>query len=176
MEVKIGASKTADVNKIADEDKKASEKKKVIKKNHWTAEKVDKANKKINTEIYERSRQEPIQIKLDDLAILINDKITRRGIAKGLVSIQENLNNSILKVEKKTMEALLSSNKENQYSCLIEAKSIMKIEIWSDIRFLMINNAITPGEITELIRRQLEIDKDVDKWLNSIKNAISANR
>ena len=158
------------------EDKKTCENKKVTKKNHWTSGKIDAANKKINTEIYERSRQAPIQIKLDDLAILINDKITRRGIAKGLVSIQENLNNSILEVEKKTMEALLSSKKEEQYNCLIEAKHIMKIEIWTDIRFLMINKAITPGEITELIRRQLEIDNDIDKWLNSIKNAISAIR
>ena len=31
---------------------------------------------------------------MDDLAILINDKITRRGIAKGLVFIQEDLNNN----------------------------------------------------------------------------------
>ena len=33
-------------------------------------------------------------LKMDDLAILINDKITRRGIAKGLVFIQEDLNNN----------------------------------------------------------------------------------
>ena len=38
----------------------------------------------------------------------------------------------------------------------------------------MINKAITPGEITELIRRQLEIDKDVDRWIVAIKKAISA--
>ena len=31
---------------------------------------------------------------MDDLAILINDKITRRGIAKGLVFVQEDLNNN----------------------------------------------------------------------------------
>ena len=41
--------------------------------------------KKINQEIYKRSRQAPIHIKLDDMAIFINDKITRRGIAKVLV-------------------------------------------------------------------------------------------
>lgn len=52
----------------------------------------------------------------------------------------------------------------------------MRIEIWTDIRFLMINKAITPGEITELIRRQLEIDKDLDKWVMSIQKAISADR
>ena len=28
----------------------------------------------------------------------------------------------------------------------------------------MINKAITPGEITELIRMQIEIDKDIEKW------------
>ena len=52
----------------------------------------------------------------------------------------------------------------------------MKIEIWTDIRFLMINKAITPGEISELIRKQLEIDKDLNKWLEAIQKAISAKR
>ena len=52
----------------------------------------------------------------------------------------------------------------------------MKVEVWTDIRFLMINKAITPGEITELIRKQNEIDKDLDRWIASIKKAISANR
>ena len=64
------------------------------KKNHWTQSKVDEATKKINQEIYKRNRQAPIHLKMDDLAILINDKITRRGIAKGLVFIHEDLNNN----------------------------------------------------------------------------------
>lgn len=105
---------------------------------------------------------------------MINDKITRRGIAKGLVKIQEDLNLSILEVEKKTLEALIEENEEEKIRYLIEGKYIMKIEIWTDIRFLMVNKAITPGEITELIRRQVEIDKDIDKWILSIKKAISA--
>ena len=145
-----------------------------VKKNHWTQTKIDEATKKINQEIYKRNRQAPIQLKLDDLSILINDKIKRRGIAKGLVNIQENLNKSILEVEKETIKVLLTSNPKEQYECLMKAKKIMKVEIWSDIRFLMINKAITPGEITELIRRQIEIDKDIDRWLEGIKKAISA--
>lgn len=40
----------------------------------------------------------------------------------------------------------------------------------------MINKAITPGEIIELIRKQVEIDKNIDKWLAAIEEAISANR
>ena len=70
----------------------------------------------------------------------------------------------------------MTDNLEEQYKYLIKAKQIMKVEIWTDIRFLMINKAITPGEITELIRKQNEIDKDLDRWLASIKKAISANR
>ena len=58
----------------------------------------------------------------------------------------------------------------------IESKKILKVEVWTDIRFLMVNRAITPGEITELIKRQLEIDKNLEKWLLSIEKAISANR
>ena len=152
------------------------EEKKKLKKNHWTQSKVDNAVKKINQEIYERNRQAPIHIKLDDLSIFINERITRRGIAKGLVSIQEDLNLNIIKVEKETLGALIEEKKEKQYEHLINAKNIMRIEIWTDIRFLMINKAITPGEITELIRRQLEIDKDLDKWVMSIQKAISADR
>ena len=139
------------------------EEKNKLKKNHWTQSKVDNAVKKINQEIYERNRQAPIHIKLDDLSIFINERITRRGIAKGLVSIQEDLNLNIIKVEKETLGAHIEEKKEKQYEHLINAKNIMRIEIWTDIRFLMINKAITPGEITELIRRQLEIDKDLDK-------------
>ena len=54
-------------------------------KNHWTQGKIDDATKKINQKIYKRNRQAPIHIKMNDMAIFINDKITRRGIAKGLV-------------------------------------------------------------------------------------------
>ena len=150
------------------------EERKKVKKNHWTQGKIDIATKKINQEIYERNRQAPIHIKIDDMSIFINDRIKRRGIAKGMVSIQEDLNMNLLEVEKKTLEALISQDKKEQYSCLLEAKYIMKVEIWTDIRFLMINKAITPGEITELIRRQLEIDKDIDRWIDAIKKAISA--
>ena len=128
----------------------------------------------INQEIYKRNRQAPIQLKLDDFSVLINDKIKRRGIAKGLVKIQEDLNKNILKVEKETIKVLLDTNPQTQYESLIRAKKLMKIEIWTDIRFLMVNKAITPGEITELIRRQIEIDKDIDRWLEGIKKAIPA--
>ena len=61
-----------------------------------------------------------------------------------------------------------------KYNLLIEAQSSMKINIWSDIRFLMVNKAITPGEITELIRRQKSIDSEMEKWIASIQLALSA--
>ena len=97
-------------------------------------------------------------------------------IAKGLVCIQEDINKNILKAEKMTIEAILTEDPEIQYKYILKLKQIMKIEIWTDIRFLMINKAITPGEITELIRRQIEIDKDINKWQEGIKKAISAGR
>ena len=146
------------------------------KKNNWTQTRIENASKKINQEIYKRNRQAPIQIKLDDLSIFVNGRITRRGISKGMVFIQEDFNKNILNIEKKTIEILLNSNLEKQYEELLEIKQIMKTEIWTDIRFLMINKAITPVEITELIRMQIEIDKDIDKWGESIKRAISSNR
>lgn len=146
------------------------------KKNNWTQSKVENASKKINQEIYKRNRQAPIQIKLDDLSIFVNGRITRRGIAKGMVFIQEDFNKNILDIEKRTIEILFNLNLNEQYEELQKIKNIMKIEIWTDIRFLMINKAIIPGEITELIRMQIEIDKDIEKWGESIKKAISAER
>lgn len=152
------------------------EENKKVKKNHWTQSNVDNAAKKINNEIFKRNRQAPLSIKLDDLSVYINEKITRRGISKGLVCIQEDMNINILKAEKKTIEALISNDLNKQLDSLLDAKRILKIEVWPDIRFLMINKAITPGKITELIRRQLDIDKDIDKWSDSIEKAISADR
>ena len=146
------------------------------KKNNWTQSKVENASKKINQEIYKRNRQAPIQIKLDDLSIFVNGRITRRGSAKGMVFIQEDFNKNILDIEKRTIEILFNLNLNEQYEELQKIKNIMKIEIWTDIRFLMINKAITPGEITELIRMPIEIDKDIEKWGESIKKAISAER
>ena len=146
------------------------------KKNNWTQSKVENASKKINQEIYKRNRQAPIQIKLDDLSIFVNGRITRRGIAKGMVFIQEDFNKNILDIEKRTIEILFNLNLNEQYEELQKIKNIMRIEIWTDIRFLMINKAITPGEITELIRMQIEIDKDIEKWGESIKKAISVER
>src|SRR5574344_166518 len=105
------------------------------RKNHWAKSKVDDATKKINSEIYKRNRQAPIQLKLDDLAIFINDKITRRGIAKGMIFVQEDFNKNILRAEKQTLKILMSSNLEFQYRTLIVIKQIFKVEIWTDIRF-----------------------------------------
>lgn len=68
----------------------------------------------------------------------------------------------------------MENDANNKYNLLIEAQSSMKINIWSDIRFLMVNKAITPGEITELIRRQKSIDSEMEKWIASIQLALSA--
>ena len=46
------------------------------KKNNWTKKNIDEVKKKINREIYKRNKQSSLQIKLDDLAIYINDRIT----------------------------------------------------------------------------------------------------
>ena len=78
------------------------------KRNNWTRKKIDETKEKINKEIYKRDRQASIQIKLDDLAIYINDRITRHGIAKGLVFIQEDLNKNILDIEKITLRILFN--------------------------------------------------------------------
>ena len=47
------------------------------KRNNWTRKSIEEAKKKINKEIYKRDRQASIHIKLDNLAIIINNSITR---------------------------------------------------------------------------------------------------
>ena len=130
-------------------------------------EAVKQSVRKINKEIYEHDRQASIIIKLDDLAVFVNHKITRRGISRGYVNIQEDFNKNLLIIEKIIFQALEENEK---YNLLFEAKQRLKLYVWSDIRFLMINKAITPGEITELIRRSKEINTELDKWIISIKH------
>ena len=147
----------------------------IKKQNHkWSKPNVDNARKKINKLIFQQERQASINIKLDDLSIFINDEIKKRGIQRGFVNIQEDFNKNILNIEKIILRALIENDANNKYNLLIEAQSSMKINIWSDIRFLMVNKAITPGEITELIRRQKSIDSEMEKWIASIQLALSA--
>ena len=81
-------------------------------KNHWTQTNYDDATKQINQDIYKSNTQAPIHIKMDDMAKFINDKITRRGIAKGLVFVQEDLNKNILEAEKYTVKVLMRTNSQ----------------------------------------------------------------
>lgn len=91
-----------------------------IYKNHWTTKKIEDATKKINKDIYKRNRQAPIHVKLDDLSIFINDKITRRGIAKGLVNIQEDIR-------------FLMINKVERYFCIYFLPNFYKYKIYKFI-------------------------------------------
>ena len=154
--------------KIDKDNKPVSKEQREKERRHWNKKNIEEATRKINKEIYEHDKQASIIIKLDDLSIMINTKISRRGIHRGFVNIQEDLNKNILNIEKIILQAYSESNAETKYNLLIETKKIMKIQLWGDIRFLMINKAITPGEITELIRRQKEIDKDIERWIASI--------
>ena len=56
------------------EESKKMEEQKKIKKNHWTQTNVDNATKKISHDIYGKTRQAPIHLKLDDFSVFINDK------------------------------------------------------------------------------------------------------
>ena len=53
---------------------------------------------------YMKEIDRPQSIQNQMIWLYINDKITRRGIAKGLVNIQEDFNKSILEVEKQTIK------------------------------------------------------------------------
>ena len=146
------------------------------KKNHWTKTKVDGALKKINSDIYKRNKEASIRIKIDDMSVFVNSKIQKRGIAKGMVCVQERLNTAILELSKIIIKILLSSNPEEQLLLFQEANQIIYTDIWNSIRFLMLNHGLTPGEINELISMQHKINLELEKWKNSIQSAILAER
>lgn len=75
--------------------------------------------------------------------LYINDKITRRGIAKGLVNIQEDFNKSILEVEKQTIKALISQDKVKQYEYLTKAKFMNKRNLFISLTKFNINDKFT---------------------------------
>ena len=152
----------------------SSVKKKYPKKNKWTKTKVDECKRKINDEVYCRKRQASLQIKLDDMALYINEKIQKRGIARGLVCIQEALNLALLKIQQKTIEILTISETNIQLKLFTEIEKIIKLEIWPSISFITTCKGLTPGETGELVEMQVKIDEEFDKWKkNIVKTAIS---
>lgn len=153
----------------------SSIKKKYPKKNKWTKSKVDECKRKMNNEIYCRKRQASVQIKLDDMALYINEKIQKRGIARGLVCIQEAINLALLKIQQKIIEILITPNTNEQLKLFIEIERITKLEIWPAISFIVTCKGLTPGEAGELIEKQCKIDEELEKWKRNIEEtAISA--
>ena len=153
----------------------SSIKKKYPKKNKWTKSKVDECKRKMNNEIYCRKRQASVQIKLDDMALYINEKIQKRGIARGLVCIQEAINLTLLKIQQKIIEILITPNTNEQLKLFIEIERITKLEIWPAISFIVTCKGLTPGEAGELIGKQCKIDEELEKWKRNIEEtAISA--
>ena len=69
---------TMENNKINSESS-AKQKNEIINKQKykWSQTNVENARRKINKEIFERDKQASIMIKLDDMAVIINDKIQR---------------------------------------------------------------------------------------------------
>ena len=148
--------------------------KKYPKKNKWTKSKVDECKRRINDEIYCRKKQASLQIKLDDMELYINERIQKRGIARGLVCIQEAINLALLKIQQKIIEILITPNTNEQLKLFIEIEKITKLEIWPAISFIMTCKGITPGEAGELIGKQCRIDDELEKWKRNVeKTAIS---
>lgn len=163
-----------DLPKATLQTSESSIKKKYPKKNKWTKSKVDECKRKMNNEIYCRKRQASVQIKLDDMALYINEKIQKRGIAKGLVCVQEALNLALLKTEQKTIEILMAPETNIQLKLFTEIERITKLEIWTAISFITTCKGLTPGETGELIEKQVKISEEFDKWKKKItETAIS---
>ena len=165
----------SDLPEVAPPINEASVTKKFPKKNKWTKSKVDECKRRINDEIYCRKKQASLQIKLDDMALYINERIQKRGIAKGLICIQEAINLALFKIQGKIIEILTTPNTDIQLKLFIEIERIIKLEIWTAISFIITCKGLTPGEAGELIGKQCKIDEELEKWKRNIEEiAISA--
>lgn len=127
--------------------------------NHWTKKNVDNACSHISKEVFLKERQASLLLKFDDMSLYINQIITKRGIAKGLVKIQEDMNLVILNIEKLVVESY--TYKKNNF---LEIEKLIRCNLWVDIRFLMVNKSLTPGESIDLLGKQKKIEEELSKW------------
>lgn len=100
---------------------------------------------------------------LDDIATEVNTKIRMRGIARGMVCVQESFNKQILTAEKLVYNATRESDPKTRLKSIESILRIMKF-IWVDIRFMLKQKALTVGEIGVLSKKAKEAQSHLIRW------------
>jgi hypothetical protein len=120
-------------------------------------------------EILYGKRQSPeVMRQIDQISILVNTKIRQRGIAKGFVCVQEDLNRNLLEIEKLIYWA--SIEKDNVRRMKYLDKIIMSLkDVGVDIRYMLKNRALTVGEVGEISKYKSQAEKAIYRWRNSTR-------
>lgn len=121
------------------------------------------------SEILFGKRQSPKILKaLDDVAKEVNSKIRMRGIARGMVCVQEDFNKEVLQAQKIVCQAYANKDVAERLSQLEEVGAIIKA-MWVDIRFMLIQKTLTVGEIGVLAKMTKDAQNQLQSWIDSTK-------
>lgn len=109
---------------------------------------------------------------IDRIASEVNTKIRMRGIGRGMVCVQESINKTALEMQKKIYDAVKEPDANKRMVLLYDIQRKMRY-MWTDIRFLLKQRALTLGEIGVLSEYANAADKQIEKWKQSIDNKLS---
>ena len=109
---------------------------------------------------------------IDRIASEVNTKIRMRGIGRGMVCAQESINKTALEMQKRIYDAVKEPDADKRMILLHDIQRKMRY-MWTDIRFLLKQRALTLGEIGVLSEYANAADKQIEKWKQSIDNKLS---
>lgn len=119
------------------------------------------------SEILFGKRQAPLVYKaVDDLMTEVNNKIRMRGIAKGMVCIQEDMNKFCAKMQDCIYFASTNRDPAIRLKYIENCQSTIKLT-WIRVRILLKQKALTVGEIGVLAKYAKEIERQLTAWHNA---------
>lgn len=121
------------------------------------------------SEILFGKRQAPKILKaLDEIASEVNTKIRMRGISRGMVCVQEDLNRQILKAEHLICQAYVNPNVAGRLEQLEKIESVIKT-MWVDVRYMLNQHTLTVGEVGVLSAKTKNAQNQLESWITSTK-------
>lgn len=109
---------------------------------------------------------------IDRIVSEVNTKLRMRGIGRGMVCVQESINRTAIEMQKRIYDAVKEPDASARMELLNYTQRQMKY-MWTDIRFLLKQRALTLGEIGVLSDYANATDKQLEKWKKSIDNKLS---
>ena len=110
----------------------------------------------------------------DDFAKEVNEKLRKRGIGRGFVCIQEEMNRGVFHSQQLIYKATRESNPEKRLDLIQQAEGILGETIWIAVRYLLKQKALTPGEIGVLSSKAMDIRNQYKKWIAKTERGITS--